>query len=67
MADIDLPKLAVFTVREREGQRPTWIRIGTAYRHALGEGFNVKLDALPVDGKLVLMPPKKNESKDNAG
>jgi hypothetical protein len=58
---------AVFTVRDspKKGERGFWTRIGTAFPHQEGEGFNVRLDALPVDGKLVILPPKE-EPKDEA-
>jgi hypothetical protein len=38
-----------------------------AFAHEDGEGFNVHLDALPIDGKLVLRVPKaKEETKTEA-
>ena len=55
--------LAVYTVRSgsREGAKDYWLRIGTAFGHESGEGFNLLLNANPLDGKLVLMPPKELE------
>ena len=32
-------------------------RIGAAFPHKDGTGFNVQLRALPVDGRIVLLPP----------
>ncbi len=34
-----------------------WTKIGVAFPHKDGTGFNVQLNALPVDGKVVLVPP----------
>mgnify|MGYP001577142162 CR=1 FL=1 len=31
-----------------------WTRIGSAWAHRDGKGFNLKLDCLPVDGNVVL-------------
>ena len=44
-----------------EEDRSEWIRVGVAFPHADGKGFNLTLSALPVDGKLVLREPKPEE------
>ena len=48
--------LGVFTVREgrNESDKDFWTRIGAAWPHKDGKGFNVVLDAFPVNGKLVI-------------
>ena len=54
----------VFVVREYkagEEDRSEWIRVGVAFAHPDGKGFNLTLSALPVDGKLVLREPKPEE------
>lgn len=53
--------MVVYTVRpaEKEGQRDFWTQIGTAFPHPNGEGFNVLLNASPLNGKLVVMPRKE--------
>ena len=38
-----------------------WLNIGSAFEHADGKGFNLILEALPLDGKLVLREPKEPE------
>jgi len=50
------PSHKVFTVRDSEekGGKAFWTRIGTAWAHGDGEGFNIALDALPVNGRIVL-------------
>ena len=35
-------------------EKSNWTRIGTAWPHKDGKGFNAELRALPVSGKLVL-------------
>lgn len=35
-------------------EKATWMRIGVAFPHKDGKGFNIKLRATPVDGELVL-------------
>jgi hypothetical protein len=51
--------LNVFTVEEydnngKSGKR--WTKIGAAFPHKEGAGFNVELKAFPVDGRLVVLP-----------
>ena len=54
----------VFTVRPsaKTGGRDYWLKIGVAFAHekSPGGGFNVILNAMPLDGKLVLRPPKND-------
>lgn len=39
----------------REGaEKPYFNRVGSAFEHRDGKGFNVLLDAMPVDGKITL-------------
>jgi len=46
----------VLTVREG-GEKKFWTKIGVAFEND-GGSFRVLLDALPLDGKLTIMPPK---------
>lgn len=50
------PALIAYQVTQR-GSKSFWNRIGAAWPNKAG-GFQVELAALPVDGQLVLMPPK---------
>lgn len=46
-----------FSVREYEvggEKRSDWNKLGVAFAHKDGKGFNVLLQSLPVDGKMVL-------------
>ena len=54
------PALFAYTVREREGQKAVWTRIGAAWPHSSGAGYSVQLEALPLnfDGRIVLTEPK---------
>ena len=66
MAQSSLKPFGVFTVRDssKKGERGFWLRIGNAFPHQEGEGFNIRLDALPLDGKLVILPPKEVLAED---
>jgi hypothetical protein len=50
-------RLDAFTVREyKQGEetKSEWSKIGVAFPHADGKGYRVMLQALPVDGVIVL-------------
>ena len=49
------PFLLGYTVRETEQSgKAYWSKVAVAWMHEDGYGYNVHMDALPVDGKLVL-------------
>jgi hypothetical protein len=61
MANNQQPAYRAYSVVKREGQDDFWLPIGAAFEHADGGGFNVILQALPIDGKLVLRIPKDED------
>lgn len=46
------------------GQRSSWSKIAAAWAHKDGNGFEVRMDALPVDGKLVLRAASEDREND---
>ena len=60
------PTLTAYQVREykdRDGNdKSSWTRVGVAFAHNKGNGFNIELDSVPLNGKIVLMPPKDDRS-----
>jgi hypothetical protein len=44
---------------EGEGDAAFWTRIGAAWAHQDGEGFNITLTAIPVNGRIVLRAKKE--------
>jgi hypothetical protein len=65
--------LNVFTVEEYEaptGKSGTsWTKIGVAFPHHDGPGFNIELRAFPRNGRLVVLAPSDEERqlKERAG
>ncbi len=56
------PSHIVYHVREREGHDPFWTRIGAAWPHKDGKGFNVQFELVPLDGRISLrVPSEKSE------
>ena len=47
------PTHKAFSVIKREGKEDYWLDIGVALPHKDGRGFTVKLQAIPLDGKIV--------------
>lgn len=47
------PTHRAYTVIRREGQDDYWLNIGVVFPHKDGDGFNLILQALPLDGKIV--------------
>ncbi len=61
MATNSAPSHSVYTVEDRgEGEDPFWLKIGAAWPHKDGRGFNITLSALPLDSRLVLRVPADN-------
>lgn len=57
----EITRLDAFTVREYQKDGATnsdWIRIGVAFPHQDGKGYRIVLQALPVDGVVVLRAPE---------
>ena len=55
------PTHTCFTVRDRgENKKPFWLAIGSAWTNKDGS-FNLRLDALPVDGQITVRLRKKEE------
>ncbi len=53
---------AVDVVRDRDGVRAVWTRIGAALEHKGGEGCNITRDALQVERKSCLILPKPDDN-----
>jgi hypothetical protein len=59
------PTLYAYAVKDRgRGQKAIWTRIGAAWPHEKGRGYSLQLEALPIDGRLVLTEPKADDQGD---
>jgi hypothetical protein len=54
------PSHGIFVV-ENDGPNAYWTRIGCAWAHQDGEGYNVQLSAIPVSGRIVIRARKDKE------
>lgn len=48
------PTHIAYSVRDREGKKGFFTRIGAVWPHADGNGFTVQLDCVPIDGRVTL-------------
>jgi hypothetical protein len=60
------PTLIAYSIREREGQKAIWTRIGAAWSHGSGSGLSIQLEALPIGDRIVLTEPKADEAEAKA-
>lgn len=59
--------LNVLIVEEFEtasGKGRSWTKVGVAFPHSEGIGFNIELKVFPRDGKLVVLPPQTDSTDD---
>jgi hypothetical protein len=56
-----------YTSVKREGAENFWLAIGAAFMHQDGEGYNIGLQALPIDGRIILRLSKGDEQTPETG
>lgn len=63
------PSFDAFHVKDGPEDKSYFNRIGAAFPHKDGEGHTITLDAVPVDGRIVLRSPKERleEAKSKSG
>jgi hypothetical protein len=54
------------TEKDKTRKAKSWTKVGVAFPHKEGIGFNIQLKAHPVDGKLVVLPPDGKEEEADA-
>ena len=52
------PSYNAYQVRETPNGHAFYNRVGAAFEHRDGQGHTIQLDAVPVDGRVVLRTPK---------
>ena len=57
MAEGNRPDFDVFAIREREGGKDVFTKIGVAFKRRHNEGVSILLDALPLGRRLAVLPP----------
>ncbi len=52
------PSHVAYQVRDGKDNESYWTRIGAAWATKDGKGFTIQLNAIPLDGKIVLRVPE---------
>lgn len=62
------PAFAAYQVRDIQGDvnKGFWTRIGAAWPHHDGEGFTVRLDCIPTNGRIVIRTAKARSAEGGA-
>ena len=55
------PSHIAYQVRDREGKKGFWTRIGSVWPHADGKGFNIQLEVVPAGW--THHPPRRHRKK----
>ncbi|WP_229884159.1 hypothetical protein [Roseobacter sp. MH60115] len=60
------PDMLGDTVKEfGDGKRSSWSKVAAAWAHKDGKGFEIRMDAMPVDGRLVLRAASDDRQDDD--
>lgn len=62
------PTLIAYTVKDRgKDKKAFWTRIGAAWPLNERTGFSIELDAVPTDGRIILIEPNGDEETTGKG
>lgn len=48
------PSHVAYHVKDGSNNKSYWTRIGSAWSHGDGKGFNIQIEAVPLDGRITL-------------
>ena len=54
------PAFIAHTVRDTPDGKSFWNRVGVVWANKNGKGFVLQLESVPLDGRVVLMPPSND-------
>lgn len=67
MTEAKKPMLIAYSVEEaRKGRKSYWTRIGRLFSHEDGKGYDLLLNALPINGRIVIREETPREEADEA-
>lgn len=59
------PDYVAYSVKNRGADKDAaWNRVGAAWQHRDGKGYDVQLDATPVDGRVTLREQKRKDYRE---
>jgi hypothetical protein len=60
-ASAKAPTHIAYHVRKLKEGKDFWTRIGSAWAHKDGKGFNLQIDTVPLDGSITLRVPQEKK------
>ncbi len=57
------PTHIAYQVRGKKGEKSYFTRIGAAWPNKSGNGFQIQLDAVPLDGRITLVVATEKQDK----
>jgi hypothetical protein len=63
--DAKQPTHRAYSVIKREGQDDFWLNLGLVFPHKDGSGFNIMLQAIPLDGKIVCREVSEDDAAED--
>lgn len=64
MTEKHRPAFDAFVV-DGDGKEAFWSKIGAAWPHDDGKGYNIQLTAIPMNGRIALRLPRERAQADN--
>lgn len=61
------PTHSAYQVRDSGNGKSFWTRIGVAWTHKDGNGFNIQLECVPLDGRITLRVASEKKPRASAG
>ena len=62
MTEKQRPAFDAYVV-DGDGKEAFWSKIGAAWPHEDGKGYNIQLTAIPVNGRIALRSPREKAEK----
>jgi hypothetical protein len=58
------PTYIAYSIEDRgSDKKAIWTKIGAAWQHESGKGLTIKLSALPIGNRIVLIEPKPEDAE----
>ncbi len=58
------PAFIAYSVRDSQDGKGHWNRIGAAWEHRDGQGYEISLDSLPINGRVTLRQLREERMQD---
>lgn len=58
------PDFIAYNVQESKDRKGYWNKVGAAWRHRDGQGYDIHLDSLPVNGRVTLRELREERMRD---